>query len=195
MRNGAQHNTQAALLALADLLEYPGADWPQRLELIADSLGDQTLAEFSRRTASLPLASLQETYTQTFDLNPVATLEIGYHLFGENYKRGLFLAQLRETEAQYALDEQRHLPDYLPTLLRLLTKLDDRELREDLIAECMLPALGKMKTALKSKENLYAPLVEAVETRLIAEAPARAVGLLARELNVLPRAAELSFIG
>ena len=98
-------------------------------------------------------------------------------------------------EAQYALDEQRHLPDYLPTLLRLLTKLDDRELREDLIAECMLPALGKMKTALKSKENLYAPLVEAVETRLIAEAPARAVGLLARELNVLPRAAELSFIG
>ena len=97
MRNGAQHNTQAALLALADLLEYPGADWPQRLELIADSLGDQTLAEFSRRTASLPLASLQETYTQTFDLNPVATLEIGYHLFGENYKRGLFLAQLRET--------------------------------------------------------------------------------------------------
>lgn len=186
-------NTQEALLALADLLEYPGVDWPQRLELIGASLGDEALVEFSGQIETLPLAALQETYTQTFDPNPVATLEIGFHLFGENYKRGLFLAQLRETEEQYALDEPRQLPDYLPTLLRLLTRLDDRELREDLIAECLLPAIGKMKTALKSKENLYAPLVEAVEARLKAEAPARRAGALGRELNVLSRAAE--FIG
>jgi nitrate reductase delta subunit len=195
MRNGAGHNSQAALLALADLLEYPGEDWPRRLELIEESLGSEELAEFSRRAESLPLASLQETYTQTFDLNPVAALEIGYHLFGENYKRGLFLAQLRETEAQYALDEPRQLPDYLPVLLRLLTRLDDRELREDLIADCLLPAIGKMKTALRSKENLYAPLVEAVEARLKAETPARRAGVSSRELNVLSRAAELNFIG
>jgi nitrate reductase molybdenum cofactor assembly chaperone len=151
-----QDKERTALLALADLLEYPGEDWPRRLELIGEP-GDEALAEFSRQTESLPLAALQETYTLTFDLNPVASLEIGYHLFGENYKRGLFLAQLRETEAQYALDEQRQLPDYLPVLLRLLTRLDDLELREDLIAECLLPAIRKMKTALGSKENLYAP--------------------------------------
>jgi nitrate reductase delta subunit len=177
------------------LLEYPGADWPRRLAASRASLNDDALAEFSRHTESLPLAALQETYTQTFDLNPVASLEIGYHLFGENYKRGLFLAQLRETEAQYALDEQRQLPDYLPVLLRLLTRLDDRELREDLMAECLLPAIGKMKTALKSKENLYAPLIEAVEAKLKAEAPARRAGALARELNVLSRTPELNFIG
>jgi nitrate reductase delta subunit len=195
MRHGAGHNLQAALLALADLLEYPGEDWPRRLAASRASLNDDALAEFSRQTESLPLAALQETYTLTFDLNPVASLEIGYHLFGENYKRGLFLAQLRETEAQYALDEQRQLPDYLPILLRLLTRLDDRELREDLIAECLLPATGKMKTALKSKENLYAPLVEAVEARLKTEVPTRRTGALGRELNVLQRAPELSFIG
>ncbi len=195
MRNGAGHNSQEARLALADLLEYPREDWPQRMESSRASLNEETLAEFFRGTEALPLASLQEVYTQTFDLNPVATLEIGYHLFGENYKRGLFLAQLRETEERYALDEQRQLPDYLPTLLRLLDKLDDRELREDLIAECLLPAIGKMKTALKSKENLYAPLIEAVETRLKSEAPARRVGTLGRELNVLSRAAESNFIG
>ncbi|MGE0132584.1 MAG: nitrate reductase molybdenum cofactor assembly chaperone [Blastocatellales bacterium] len=186
-------NTQEALLALAGLLEYPGKDWPQRLGLIGVTLGDETLVEFFRRIETLPLATLQETYTQTFDLNPVAALEIGYHLFGENYKRGLFLAQLRETEEQYALDEQGQLPDYLPTLLRLLTRLDDLELREDLIAECLLPAIGKMKTALKSKENLYAPLIEAVEARLKAETPTRRAGALGRELKVLSRAAE--FIG
>jgi nitrate reductase molybdenum cofactor assembly chaperone len=187
--------------ALAALLEYPGADWAERLALCRDCLSVEKpellplFTEFWRRATALPASALQELYTQTFDLNPVAALEIGYHLFGENYKRGLFLAQLRETEAQYALDEPRQLPDYLPTLLRLLTRLDDQELREDLIAECLLPAIGKMKTVLKSKENLYAPLVEAVETRLKAEAPARKAGVLGRELNVLSRNAELSFIG
>jgi nitrate reductase delta subunit len=195
MRNGAEHNSQAALLALADLLEYPGEDWPQRLAASLTLLREETLAELSRQTKALPLEALQESYTQTFDLNPVAALEIGYHLFGENYKRGLFLAQLRETEAQYEMDEQRQLPDYLPTLLRLLTRLNDRELREDLIAECLLPAIRKMKTALRSKENLYAPLIEAVEARLKAEAPTRRAGALGRELNVLSRAAELNFIG
>lgn len=186
---------------LAGLLEYPDDNWAERLALCRDCLSVEKpellplFTEFWRRVADLPAAALQELYTQTFDLNPVAALEIGYHLFGENYKRGLFLAQLRETEAQYALDERRQLPDYLPVLLRLLTRLDDRELREDLIADCLLPAIGKMKTALRSKENLYAPLVEAVEARLKAEAPARRAGVSSRELNVLSRAAELNFIG
>lgn len=178
-------HTQTALHALADLLEYPGADWPQRLAAGRAALGGAVLVEFSRQTTALPLAALQELYTLTFDLNPVASLEIGYHLFGENYKRGLFLANLRETEAQYALDEPRQLPDYLPVLLRLLARLADRELRDDLIAECMLPALAKMKRALASKENAYAALIAAVEQRLQAVVPARRAGVLARELAVL----------
>ncbi len=201
MQDGAvatRHKVQTDLLALAGLLEYPGEAWRTTLKLCEAWLEGEAaaqLAQFAERAAKLSLEEMQEIYTQTFDLNPVATLEIGYHLFGENYKRGLFLAQLRETEAQYELDERRQLPDYLPTLLRLLTRLDDRELREDLIAECLLPAIGKMKTALRSKENLYAPLIETVEARLKAEAPTRRAGALGRELNVLPRTAELNFIG
>lgn len=187
-------NSQESLLALADLLEYPGVDWSRRLELIASS-GDQALAGFYLQTKSQPLALLQETYTLTFDLNPVATLEIGYHLFGENYKRGIFLANLRETEAKFALDDERQLPDYLPLLLRLLTRLDDRQLRDDLIVECLLPAIAKMKTALKSKENLFTPLIAVIEARLKAEVPEHASGALARELNVLSHPSELNFIG
>ena len=105
-----ERHKQETLLALAGLLEYPGEDWPQRLEASPALSNEEMLSEFARKTATLPLATLQELYTQTFDLNPVATLEIGYHLFGENYKRGLFLAQLRETEAQYALHAVRETP-------------------------------------------------------------------------------------
>lgn len=185
---------QDVLEMLADLLEYPGQDWPRRIGLI-DGTGDEPLDRFRRLTESLPLETLQETYTQTFDLNPVAALEIGYHLFGENYKRGLFLAQLRETEARYAIDEARQLPDYLPTLLRLLPLVDDTELRGDLIAECLIPALAKMKAVLVGKENLYAPLIEAVEAKLRTEAPERVAVAPVRELNVLQSPPELNFLG
>jgi nitrate reductase delta subunit len=193
-----QRKAQNDLLALAGLLEYPGEAWRTTLKLCAAWIeGDAAaqLAQFAQQTEELPLAAMQELYTQTFDLNPVATLEIGYHLFGENYKRGLFLAQLRETEAQFALDEPHQLPDYLPMLLRLLVRLDDRELHDDLIIECVLPALAKMKQALCSKANPYAALIAAVEQRLQAEAPARCSTARARELNVLPQQAELRFIG
>jgi len=89
----------------------------------------------------------------------------------------------------------RQLPDYLPTLLRLLPLVDDTELRDDLIAECLIPALGKMKAVLISKENLYAPLIEAVEAKLKTEAPERLAVAPVRELNVLQSPPELNFLG
>ncbi len=40
--------------------------------------------------------SCEELYTRTFDLNPVCALEIGWHLFGEDYERGAFLVRMRD---------------------------------------------------------------------------------------------------
>src|SRR5450759_3107097 len=92
---------------LADLLDYPVADWQSRCDegkelLTAES--ESFVSQFSlfaTETEKLSLSELQELYTRTFDLSPVCALDIGYHLFGENYKRGVFLANLRETEAPF----------------------------------------------------------------------------------------------
>ena len=153
---------------LADLLEYPNSNWGSRIMSGADNEG---LTEFRSVVDALTLADLQELYTRTFDLNPVCALEIGYHLFGENYKRGEFLANLRRTEEPFDLDQEDQLPDYLPVLLRLLTRLNDRELRAALISECMVPALGKMLKALGDSENPYRLLLQAVRTTLQSEVP------------------------
>ena len=80
----------SALPAIADLLDYPGSDWPGKMSVCADAAND-----FCRVVEKVSLSDLQELYTRTFDLNPVCALEVGYHLFGENYKRGEFLANLR----------------------------------------------------------------------------------------------------
>ncbi|MEW6126480.1 MAG: nitrate reductase molybdenum cofactor assembly chaperone [Acidobacteriota bacterium] len=161
----------------ADLLDYPTADWLSRIAEGKCLMNQKPLAsaarllEFLQAVEDLSLATLQERYTQTFDLNPVCNLEIGYHLFGENYKRGVFLAKLRETETPFALGQARQLPDYLPVLLRLLVKLEDAELRGALITECLIPALDLMTAALQKAENFYGSLIAAIAATLKDEAP------------------------
>ena len=162
---------------LASSLEYPGEDWNTRLERCKQWLTIQEpdvavqFIRFRRQVKKLSIEKMQELYTQTFDLNPVCTLDIGYHLFGENYKRGELLAKLRETEAPYELGQAKQLPDHLPVLLRLLAKLEDEELRHALIGELLIPALGKMLEALSQTENPYRDLIEVISNALKNEVP------------------------
>ncbi len=160
---------------LADLLDYPGADWQSRCNECKDLLRTESqllvsqFALFASEAEVLSLSDLQELYTRTFDLSPVCALDIGYHLFGENYKRGVFLANLRETEAPFDLDQEHQLPDFLPVLLRLLTKLDDKELRASLIGECLIPALEKMLKTLSEGDNPYRDLIATINAVLKSE--------------------------
>ena len=154
---------------LAALLEYPQADFHLRLNEALSGVNNASIRMFVARVGIQTLSELQELYTRTFDLNPVCALEIGYHLFGENYKRGEFLANLRETEAPFDLGQEQQLPDYLPILLRLLIKLDDKELRASLISECLIPGLEKMIASMKHAENPYRHLLEAVRISLKSE--------------------------
>jgi nitrate reductase delta subunit len=180
---------------LADLLDYPAADWQSRCDECNDLLNAQSrssgspFALFASETKRLSLSDLQELYTRTFDLSPVCALDIGYHLFGENYKRGVFLANLRETEAPFDLGQEHQLPDYLPVLLRLLTKLDDEELRSALIVDCMIPALEKMLKTLSEGENPYRHLIAAVNTVLNSEAGAYPATIQRAHLPILQAAA------
>jgi nitrate reductase delta subunit len=155
--------------SFASLLEYPDASWHEGLDAIWEPIASECptaiapLLDFSRDIDDLALTGLQERYTQTFDLNPVCTLDIGYHLFGENYKRGVFLANLRETERLFDLGQAAQLPDYLPVLLRLLGKLEDADLRQALINDCLIPALRKMVEALVHAGSPYAGLVKSLD--------------------------------
>jgi len=164
--------TKSILQGFGSLLDYPGTDWPSLTESCAQLVAGETpeivnaFTRFRDGVLRHSLSGLQELYTRTFDLNPVCALEIGYHLFGENYKRGEFLANLRSTEAPFDLGQDKQLPDYLPVLLRLLTKLEDEELRTALIVECMVPAIEKMITSLNDSQNPYRSLLQTVQPAL-----------------------------
>ena len=180
---------------LADLLDYPVADWQSRSDECKELLAAESesfvsqFSLFAGETERISLSDLQELYTRTFDLSPVCALDIGYHLFGENYKRGVFLANLRETEAPFELGQEHQLPDYLPVLLRLLTKLADEDLRSALIVDCMIPALEKMLKTLGEGENPYRYLIAAANAVLKSEAGAHPATIQRAHLPILQAAA------
>lgn len=163
-------NTGRKLLsAFAKLLEYP---WPER-DVSADARSCRALLteeapevveEFDRFVAFVERetpARIEERYTGTFDLNPVVSPYVGYHLFGESYQRGTFMARLKETYAErdFAVNENE-LPDHLGILLRFLAVTEDGPLTTDLVEECLLPALERMENVFEeSSENPYASVI------------------------------------
>ena len=90
------------LNALGRLLRYPDESTVQSAELLyivlqvelADAAQDA--AQFGEYAEQHTLAELEEVFTQTFDINPLSALEVGWHLFGEEYARGMFLVRMRE---------------------------------------------------------------------------------------------------
>jgi len=112
--------------------------------------------------------ALQELYVQTFEFNPACTLEIGWHLFGENYERGEFLVRMREQLRRHGIAESTELPDHLTYLLALIALMDRVEAAE-LAGQYLLPALGKIHEALTG--NPYASLIGAVQKTLEADFP------------------------
>jgi len=150
----------------ADILEYPADAWHGELKRLNESLQGSGIAvdhfaRFHARTYGMPLVELQELYAQSFDLNPNCALEIGYHLFGEDYKRGAFLANLREAQLDLDLGQEQQLPDYLPVLLRMLIELKDDELRGSLAGHCIVPGIRKIIGAFKD-DNPFVDLLKAV---------------------------------
>ena len=152
---------------LADLLRYPDEDYLPHLadgaRLLAGAHPDAALllGELAARLEGLSVEQVQELFIQTFDLSPVCSLEMGWHLFGENYDRGTLLVKMRQELRRYQLLESSELPDHLTQALALLSRMEP-ERAEEFAAACLLPALSKMLQALEGKENPLGAIVQAI---------------------------------
>lgn len=104
-------------------------------------------AAFARRT---PLSRLEEIYTGVFELDATCHPYVGYHLFGESYKRSAFLVGLKECYRPYQIDYGSELPDHLAVILRFLAVCRDEAELEDMIREALHPTVRKM---LKEKDE------------------------------------------
>ncbi len=158
----------AYFATVADLLEYPNSEWETNIARSVGALSEgndditSLFRSFAKHMNRLSDWEREELYVRSFELNPACTLEVGYHIFGETYKRGTFLAHLRREEEGNELGQERQLPDFLPVLLRLLALMDDPELRGTLIETCLIPAIETIVGAFKEKENPYGDLLRSL---------------------------------
>jgi len=108
------------------------------------------LREFESFAEKTPLTRLEEIYTSVFELDATCHPYIGYHLFGESYKRSVFLLALKERYRSCNVNCGVELPDHLAVILRFLAVNENMAETEEMISEALHPALGKM---LKNKDE------------------------------------------
>ncbi len=136
---------------LADLFDYPDAVYPQKVRTVKRVLDEQypvAAAQLERFLGLLPeldVMAMQELFIRSFDVQAMTTLDIGYVLFGDDYKRGELLANLNREHREARNDCGSELADHLPNILRLLSKLKGEELVEELAGSILAPALREMK--------------------------------------------------
>ena len=153
-----------SLGTISRLLCYPDNHYVQLVELlylIVQSelpAAAQGVSEFGQFVEQCSGCDLEEIYTRTFDVNPSCALEIGWHLFGEDYMRGQFLVRIRGKLAEYEIPESGDLPDHLTHVLAVIAAMPDDEACQFSHA-CVFPALHKMQGALNRNQSPYRHLI------------------------------------
>ncbi len=144
----------AHLDKLALLFSYPGDDYPALCL-------EAALPEFAAAIAAHSTAQLQEMFITAFDWNPATALDLGWHLYGEQYARGEFLVKMREELRRYGVQESAELPDHLTHVLAVLARMDSTA-AEKLAQECVAPAVAKLVAVLEQNHSPFAPAMRAV---------------------------------
>ncbi len=147
--------TRRLLQLFATLLDYPGPDLPNAAdECLALLEGEAVFAlgNFRQFVAGHPAARVEEIYTGVFELNPVYYPYVGYHLFGETYKRSIFLLGLQERYAAHGFTFGTELADHLVVMLRFVAACEDATCANEIVQDALVPAVEKM-IAQKAEED------------------------------------------
>jgi len=170
------NNGAGVFETLSKLLRYPHGEYQADAErchtLLAGSEPEagSLISAFCEAIRPLSLERLQELFTQTFDLNPVCSLEVGWQLYGEEYARGSFLVAMRRLLRDHGVEKSCELTDHLTHVLPLLDRLETGE-RQQFIERHLSPALAKMLAAFENKATPFRNVLAAVE--LVARATQR----------------------
>ena len=124
---------------LADLFAYPREGYTGRVKEAQSFLdrhhpeAGRVLRPFTDYMSTLSLTAQEELFLRSFEVQAVTTLDLGYVLFGDDYKRGALLVNLNREHRQAQNDCGTELADHLSNVLRLLPKMQDEEIAEELV--------------------------------------------------------------
>ena len=162
----------------SELVSYPDESRFPRLRDCVEALAQddpaagEELEPLGRFCSSHPQGEVEEVFVRTFENNAERALELGWHLHGENYARGVFMARLRGLLREHGIEETVELPDHLSHVLRLLDRAEP-DLAGALARGAVLPALARIREGFQDSDNPYLGVLTALERHLRALHPAK----------------------
>ena len=164
-----------ALAELAELVDYPGPSFGHVLEECRRHAGRlepgarADLRSFLDWARTRDPVEVEELYAATFDSDEACALEIGWHLYGEAYQRGVFLVEMRRRLRELGIEEGSELPDHLSHVLRWLARALEPERppaaareAERIVRFALVPALASVCAGLERKSSPWLPLLRAL---------------------------------
>ena len=136
---------------IASLFDYPEKDFAVNVKITQQYLNQfypeaaEKLKPFTGYILKATLSEKEELFTRSFDVQSITTLDIGYVLFGDDYKRAEILVNFNREHKDANNDCGNELADHLPNVLRLISKMSNRQLVEELAEKIIGPAVFKMK--------------------------------------------------
>ena len=157
-------STISMLDAFTDILLYPESDHESKVQTCIAQFSDEhadvreMVGEYLSQIAPLSLSEMEELYIKTFDLNKTGTLDLGWHLFGEDYNRGLFLVKIRQYLQLLKIPESSELPDHVSQVLKVLGRMSHDEANQFAYA-CVIPSLETIAEGIQ-EDNPHDRLIQ-----------------------------------
>lgn len=184
---------------LAGLFAYPGNGFAPAVRQAQGLLEERypaagaELKPFTEYVSGASPTELEELFTRSFEVQAITTLDVGYVLFGDDYKRGALLVNLNREHREAGVDCGNELADHLPNLLRLLAKMEKAELRAELVQKIIAPALRKIISEFAPEKIEQKNAVYQKHHKTLIERPAHHGTIYQHPLKALYRVLESDF--
>jgi len=156
-------NRKKIINELSHILFYPDTEYKNHVQNCFDELKEcdelsTIFTDFNTYVLKATQSEMEENFTYTFDMNPSHCLDIGWHLFGEDYKRGEFLVTMLNIMRTFDIEDTNELPDHIYHVLQVSNKMENNE-SELFLDEFLNPAL-KIINENMDEENRYFPVIK-----------------------------------
>lgn len=149
---------------ISELFYFPRESFKEKVKVIQEFLDEaypnagRELRPFTEFTELSSQNEIEELYTRSFEVQAITAMDLGYILFGDDYKRAKLLVSLNREIIDANIETHNELADHLPNVLKLLPTLKDKSVLNDLILDVIYPSLENIledfspeKIAMKTK--------------------------------------------
>ncbi|NND02884.1 MAG: nitrate reductase [Acidimicrobiia bacterium] len=153
--------------AVATAFRYPNPGSLERLKDVVSAIESRpvrhAMENFLSQISNKELSEWEELHTDTLDLSPKFVPYVGHAVWGENYRRGSFMADMSREINQAGLDLFGELPDHIDPILRYLDTVEEPFTD---VVEVLPQALMRMSKELAKaeKSNPYRHVLDAAQT-------------------------------